>query len=124
MSDNVVENPIVRVPIFPSTKCNGKYTNLAITTRHSLPKLNIPWTEWLIYSVLLKWGKNTDLSVTNKYFYYAHPVVAPKGKLDISDVNIDEISTTGNDEFIIDDLDNIDDLIADAIDDELFEELI
>ena len=35
MSDNVVENPIVRVPISPSTKCNGKYTNLAITTRHA-----------------------------------------------------------------------------------------
>ena len=34
MLDGVSENPIVSVPIFPSTKCNGKYTNLAITTRH------------------------------------------------------------------------------------------
>ena len=113
-----------KVETIVTSGISGTVLISSLSCINSLPKLNIPWTEWLIYSVLLKWGKNTDLSVTNKYFYYAHPVVAPKGKLDISDVNIDEISTTGNDEFIIDDLDNIDDLIADAIDDELFEELI
>ena len=113
-----------KVETIVTSGISGTVLISSLSCINSLPKLNIPWTEWLIYSVLLKWGKNTDLSVTNKYFYYAHPVVAPKGKLDISDVNIDELSTTGNGEFIIDDLDNIDDLIADAIDDELFEELI
>lgn len=89
-----------------------------------LPKLNFPWTDWLIYSVLLKWGTKTEVAVTNKYFKYAQPVVAKKGDIDLSVIEFSNISKVENSEYKIDNLDDIDDLISDIIDEELFWELL
>lgn len=91
---------------------------------NTLPKLNVPWTDWLIYSTLLKWSHNLDVSVTNKYFYYASPVVAFKGKMDLSGITAENSIKMDNSKIEVDDLDNIDDLIADFLDDDLFEDLL
>lgn len=31
-----------------------------------LPKVNVPWTDWLVYSVLKKWSHKIDLAASNK----------------------------------------------------------
>lgn len=86
------------------------------------PKLNVPWNEWLIYSILLKWGKETDVAVSNKYFQLAHPIVSIKGNMNLDLLKQDDISFDDEYEYELDDSDNIDDLISDVIEDELFED--
>lgn len=44
----------------------------------SLPKINVSWHEWLIYSIIRKWSKKLELNVTNSIFKLASPVVSPK----------------------------------------------
>ena len=44
----------------------------------SLPKINVSWHEWLIYSIVRKWSKKLELNVTNSIFKLASPVVSPK----------------------------------------------
>lgn len=46
-----------------------------------LPKVNVPWTDWLVYSVLKKWSHKIDLAASNKQFRYAIPLASPKGKM-------------------------------------------
>ena len=46
-----------------------------------LPKINVPWTDWLVYSVLKKWPCDIDLATSNKQFRYAIPLVSQKGKM-------------------------------------------
>jgi hypothetical protein len=45
-----------------------------------LPKINVPWHEWLVYSVIRKWSNKLELSVTNSTFKYAIPMVARKSE--------------------------------------------
>lgn len=40
-----------------------------------LPKINIQWTSWLVYSVINKWSKRYKVTVTNKKFRQAKPIV-------------------------------------------------
>ena len=44
----------------------------------SLPKINVPWHEWLIYSIIRKWSSKLEVGVTNSIFKLASPVVLPK----------------------------------------------
>lgn len=46
-----------------------------------LPKINVPWTDWLVYSVLKKWPCDIELAASNKQFRYAIPLVSQKGKM-------------------------------------------
>lgn len=46
-----------------------------------LPKINVPWTDWLVYSVLKKWPCDIDVATSNKQFRYAIPLVSQKGKM-------------------------------------------
>ena len=85
---------------------------------HDFPKVKVPWSEWLIYSALLKWGSMVEVSTSSNQFRYATPLVAPIGKMDLSIV-ADEEKYTPRSVTLTDDLDQIDDLIADYIDDEI-----
>lgn len=84
-----------------------------------LPAIRVPWTDWLVYSVLRKWGDNVEVAASYPQFRYAVPLVAPKGKMDT--IPYAEAIKTGvapeqNAIAMIHDLDHIDDLIADLID--------
>ena len=84
---------------------------------NKLPEIIIPWTEWLVYSVIKKWGKKFEVSMTSNQFRFSIPLIAPIGKMDIS--NFENI-IIDNEEYInkIDDFDNIDDILEDIIDDD------
>jgi hypothetical protein len=83
-----------------------------------LPTIKVPWTDWLVYSVLKKWGDKVDVAPSYSQFRYAVPLVAPKGKMDTTQYS--EAIRTGAEQVrataaVIDDLDCIDELIADLI---------
>lgn len=90
---------------------------------YKLPKINIPWSDWLIYSLVLKWSTELVVGTTSNQFKRATPIIAPRGKLCVEEfegVEVDKISAMAQ----IDDLDNIDDLISDYIELEVDEELL
>ena len=90
---------------------------------YRLPKINVPWTEWLIYSVVNRWGESLVAGTTSNQFKLSVPVVAPRGKLDVQKyegVSVDTAVSIAQ----VDDLDNIDDLISDFIEFDLDEDLI
>ncbi len=79
-----------------------------------LPKLNYPWTDWLMYSILKKWGSGVEVGLSSNQLKQAVPLVAPMGEIDPSTFKgTGVISSDGH--IGIDDLDNIDDLIAGLI---------
>lgn len=81
---------------------------------NELPPIGIPWTEWLIYSVLNKWSDNLDVSASAEQFRYSFPIVARRGELSLEKV----ASLSKEDVGVVamaDDLDNIDELISDYI---------
>ena len=96
-------------------------TSLECTYR--LPKLDVPWTEWLIYSVVKKWGDSIVVGTTSNQFKLSAPVVAPFGKLDVQKYEGVTVNTAIS-IAQVDDLDNIDDLISDFIEFDLDEDLI
>ena len=81
---------------------------------HKLPRINVPWHEWLIYSVVRKCSKELETGVSNAQFKYAMPLIAPKGYMDASKFGGQAAALTS--EYRVDDLDNIDELIEDLID--------
>lgn len=81
---------------------------------HRLPKINIPWNEWLIYSVVRKWSQKLETGVSNAQFKYAIPLISLKGCMDASKFGGQTASVVM--EYKVDDLDNIDELIEDLID--------
>lgn len=86
-----------------------------LSVAHSLPKLNVPWTDWLIYSALKKWGENTEVATSSNQFRLSVPLVSPIGKCDSSIYK--EIERDANVHvFGTDDLSDIDSLLEDMID--------
>lgn len=81
---------------------------------HNLPRINVPWNEWLIYSVIRKWSDKLEVGVSNSIFKLAFPLVSPKGMMNASEFGGQSVSAESS--YKIDDLDNLDDLIADIID--------
>jgi len=97
-----------------------------LTCWSSFPKIKVPWTEWLIYSVLTKWGSKVDVAASNNQFRLAIPLVAPAGLMDttafvdafksVSQPQISEVVVQ------VDDLDNIDEILSNMLGDELLED--
>lgn len=90
-----------------------------------LPVVKVPWTDWLIYSVLKKWGDQIEVAASYHQFRYAVPLVAPVGKMDTS--QYDEPITAENAvgqsaTAAILDLDNLDDILVDILTDDMLEE--
>lgn len=82
----------------------------------AFPRLSVPWTEWLVYSVLNKWSELLEVAVTSTTFKQAKAVVARKGKLDVSQICEKEY---GDGTYTPDNLDDIDELISDILFDEI-----
>lgn len=75
---------------------------------HLFPRLNVPWTEWLIYSVIKKWGQRYEVKASEAQLKQSVALIAPKGKLRTETVD----NLSDNEKLTIaDDLSNIDDLI-------------
>ncbi len=74
------------------------------------PRINVPWNEWLIYSVLKKWSTLLEVSTTNVKYKDAIPVVARKNKLSLDSINTDNIEDDDV-SFTSVDVDNIDELL-------------
>ena len=70
----------------------------------------VPWTEWLIYSVIKKWGKKYEVKASEVQLKQAVALIAPKGKLCVDEI----LDLQDNGKLAIaDDLSNIDNLIED-----------
>lgn len=84
-----------------------------------LPSISSPWTDWLVYSAINKWGKRTRVGVTSNQIKMATPLIAPIDNYDPTPF-IDTIQTKQQSaSFTIDDLNNIDSLIEDIIDEDI-----
>ena len=80
---------------------------------HRFRKLNIPWNEWFLYSILRKWSTKLEVGNTASQLRYAAPVVAPAGSLNVE--AFDYSSAMNASIGQLDDLSRIDELIADYI---------
>ena len=80
----------------------------------TLPEINVEWNTWLIYSVIKKWGVSLEVAASNNQFRHSYPLVAPKGRMDISQM---DPSTGEHDGQLVmaDDLSKIDELIGDYV---------
>lgn len=85
---------------------------------HRLKCLNVPWTEWLLYGLVSRFGSRVETGVSNNQFRFAVPLISPKGKMDCEkyvQLKVNDTETIR----MADNLDNIDDLIVDIIGDEI-----
>ena len=83
-----------------------------------LPRINVPWNSWLIYSILKKWSEKIEVSLSYPQFRSASPLVSLRGKVDASISFIDNDPNNGM-LMEADDLDKLDELIANYIVDEM-----
>lgn len=81
----------------------------------NLPQINISWSEWLVYSILNKWGKKTLVATSSNQLRFAVPLVAP---IDNYDPTAFENIKKDDNEFSFeeDDLNDLDALLEDFID--------
>lgn len=96
-----------------------------LTCWASFPAIKIPWTEWLVYSVLNKWSTQLSVAPSSNQFRLSVPLVAPVGKMDVapySEAYKNARQTSASSNSVPDDLENIDDLLAEMLDDELLED--
>ena len=88
-----------------------------------LPSISVPWTDWLVYSVINKWGKRTKVGVSSNQLRMAIPLIAPVDNYDPTPF-IDTNQTKQKTEtFAIDNLNDLDFLIEDIIDVDSFDDL-
>ena len=80
----------------------------------TLPEIKVEWNTWLIYSVIKKWGVSLEVAASNNQFRHSYPLVAPKGRMDLSQM---DPSTGEHDGQLVmaDDLSKIDELIGDYV---------
>lgn len=87
---------------------------------NKFPKINVPWTDWLLYSTLNKWSQKLSVSTSSNQFRTAVPLVAPVGKMDAT--AFDDVVPIKDNLVKIDNLDDIDCLLEDIIADDILEE--
>lgn len=84
-----------------------------------LPKVNVPWNEWLIYSIVNRSFKDFEVGISATHFRNSFALIAPAGKMDINSVDTHHMGTQSEKLVMADNLADIDDLIMDAIEDEI-----
>jgi len=87
----------------------------------ALPSLSIPWTDWLLYSVLNKWAKKVSVGTSSNQMRSAVPLIAPAGELNTTAMGNAAVVDCAV-SIKIDDLDNIDELLEDIIGDDIWED--
>ena len=90
------------------------------------PRICVPWTDWLVYSVLAKWGTRVEVAASNSQFRLAIPLVAEAGKMNtapFTEAFKNNPHTHGGSNTIeVDDLNNIDDLLSSMLGEQILEE--
>ena len=98
----------------------------SLTCWNRFPKILVPWTEWLVYSVLNKWSHNLETAPSYNQMRLSIPLVAPAGKMDVTpfaeaykdiEFQYDDVALP-----VADDLDQIDDLLTDLLGEQLLED--
>lgn len=87
-----------------------------------LPTVKVPWTEWLIYSIINKWGKKTLAATSSNQFRLSVPIVAPIGNYDpeaYKDIDKGNESVS----FVADNLDDMDSLLEEIMGDDFLSDL-
>ncbi len=102
--ESLILNEITGTTVISQLKC-----------REQFPEVQIGWEEWLIFSVISKWSDSLEVGLTTRTFKDAVALVAPAGKMNPDEFS-DVLATT---KYKADNLDNIDDLIADIIEEEI-----
>lgn len=84
------------------------------------PRISRDWSEWLIYSCLYKWGKRLDVALSSGQFRQSIPLVSLKGLM-----NTDGFKGVSSApvNIKIDNMDNIDDLVAEIITEDMLEDI-
>lgn len=77
-----------------------------------LPRVKTTWTDWLVYSTLMKWSRKLDVGLSSTKMKLAVPLVAPYGLMDPSAV---DVSPRQRKYFVADDLDDLDLLLESII---------
>lgn len=90
-----------------------------LTCIYKFPKINVEWTEWLIYSLLNKYSKKFNMVTSTKVFKFAVPIIA-RSEYDISNIVFDEeymdLNQKSNlNDIKVDNLDDLDFLLEDII---------
>lgn len=80
---------------------------------YKLQPLSVPWNEWLVYSIIYKWGERLEVGTSHPFLQQATPVIARKGELQLE--GLEGLVAPEDSPMQLDDLSNIDDLIADYI---------
>lgn len=79
------------------------------------PKIAIPWDEWLIYSVVKKYGRSIEALTSSSQFKKSVPIVALQGKYQQSTIDkiAEQYSSSLDNTFStisqLEDLDNLSD---------------
>ena len=84
------------------------------------PSINGSWTEWLVYSSLLKWGDQIDVGSSSLKLGKALPLVSPKGQMNTKAFE-DMLATPLK--VKIDDMDDIDEILTDIITEDMLEDI-
>ena len=100
LEDMFKQNSVVETTPIAALGTIGKY-----------PHINIQWNEWVIYSIINKWGVEYDVGVVGNSFHNYIPIISLKGTLNKNAIDPDYIGSFKE----ISDLDNIDDLLIDII---------
>lgn len=93
-----------------------------LTCIHKLPKIKIPWTNWLIYSTINRWGEYLCVTTNTNFFKAAIPIIYLKDadEIDVLKVvNEQCLKDNSSEVYQADNLDDIDNLISDYIEEEL-----
>lgn len=114
----ITEDIVEEVELCILKELNGTQYVTNLQCAYKFPKINTPWTEWLIYSAINKWGTRLEVAVTSTTFKQAKAVIAKHGLLDMEKIE-DNISAGAM--YMPDDMDNIDELISDILFDEIEE---
>ena len=77
-----------------------------------LPRIRVSWTDWLVYSTLMKWSRKLDVGLSSTKMKLAVPLVALRGHMDPGAV---DVSPRQRKYFVEDDLDNLDLLLESII---------
>lgn len=78
------------------------------------PKVQFQWSEWLIYSVIKKWGTQLEVAASSNKFNQSIPLISIAGKMNTTPF-INAVTNSTSTVMLADDLSNIDELISDLI---------
>ena len=87
----------------------------------NLPTIKVPWTEWLIYSVIVKWGTKLVAATSSNQFRLSVPLIAP---IDNYDPTAFKDMDKGDDQiaFVADDLSDMDSLLEEIMGDDFLDD--